>query len=252
MFVKAEDFDRLPYNITGLDKLSNGVFDDFVSYHEEEELRKTLGNLFYDAFASGVNALPSGLDLFQSGTVYNVGGYAVYVIDNVADYYLCIQDTDGTQLPTDAAFWTKQPSNRWVRLTWGDTYLYYGRPQKWYGMKRLVVPLIYSLWTKYTYDNQAQFGVTVLANENSTTVSPSQRIARAWNKYCRLCAGDFPNVVDPNYLVWPELENSIFGYLYINDTTWNDLTVGVPGFTSFRAYLAYSFNYPGKTNVFGI
>lgn len=251
MFVIAEDFDRLPFNITGLDKLSAGVFDDFVSYHEEENLRKLLGNLFYDAFVDGLNALPSGLGLWASQN-YTAGQQVVFVVENVADIYQCILNTTANQDPTNTTYWAKQPVNRWVRLKFGDSYLYYGRPQKWYGMKRLVTPLIYSLYSKYTYDNQTGSGVVVTNNENSVTVSPATRIARAWNNYCRLCAGDFPNIVDPNYLVWPELENSLFGYLYLNSETWDDLVVNVSGFGNFKAYLAYSFNYPGKTNVFGI
>lgn len=251
MFVVAEDFDRLSYNLSGLDKLSDGVFDDFVSYHEEENLRKLLGNLFLDAFVDGLAPL-GDLDLFIPGEANTIDEQVVYVVGNVADIYKCIQDTDGTQLPTNPLYWTKQAANRWVRLKFGDQYQYYGRPQKWYGMKRLVTPLIYSLWTKFTYDSQTGSGVVITANENANTISPAVRVARAWNNYARLCAGDFPNVVDPNYLVWPELENSIFGYLYLNSDTWDDLVVNVPGFNSFKAYLAYSFNYPGKTNVFGI
>ena len=245
MFVTGEDFKRQPFvlNLTNLDA---GEFQDFVDYHEEENLRKLLGNLFYDAFADADSGLP---DLFQAGN-YSIVDEVVYIVDNVADVYQCTTNTSG-QLPTDTAYWAKQPANRWVRLKFGDKYMYYGRPQKWYGMNRLCVRLIYSLWLKYSYDKVTTGGVVQTQNENSVTISPSVRIARAWNEYCRLCAGDFPNVVDPNYLMWPELENSIFGYLYLNSETWDDLTVGVPGFNSFKAYLAYSFNYPGKTNVFG-
>ena len=107
------------------------------------------------------------------------------------------------------------------------------------------------MWTKYTYDAQTSQGVVVGKTENADTVSPAQRIARAMNRYAELCAGDWPDVIDWHYLVCPELENSLFGYLYINSTTWNDLVVSIPG-GDFRAYLAYSFVYPGKTNVFGI
>lgn len=247
MFVVAEDFNRLPFNISGLNDLSPNVFDDFVSYHEEEQLRKLFGNLFYDSFVDGLVGLPGE---YASGT-YAIDQLVVYVDGNVADIYKSLANSN-TALPTDASKWEKQPLNRWVRLKFGDEYLYYNRPQKWYGMKRLVVPLIYSLWIKWTYDNQTANGLVVTANENSTTVSPANRIARAWNKYAELCAKDFPNVVNPDYLVWPELENSLFGYLYLNSDRFDDLVVNYSGFNTFRAYLAYSFQYPGKTNVFGI
>ncbi len=82
-------------------------------------------------------------------------------------------------------------------------------------------------------------------------MSPAIRIARAMNEYASLCAGDFPNVIDWSYMIWPELENSLFGYLYLNSETWDDLVVDETGVT-FKAYLAYNFVYPGYTNVFGL
>lgn len=248
MFVVAQDFNRLPFNLAGLDDLSPNVFDDFVTYHEEEQLRKLLGNLFYDALAEGFKSLPS---VYESGLTYSVNDKVVYVNGNVADIYKSLANTN-TFLPTDASKWEKQPFDRWARLVYGDEYLYYTRPQKWYGFNRLVVPLIYSLWVKFTYNNQTSSGVVTLSPENSVVVSPAQRIARAWNKYANLCAGDLPNIVDLNYPVWPELENSLFGYLYMTSGNFDDLVSNIAGFGSFRAYLAYSFNYPGKTNVFGI
>ena len=256
MFVIAGDFDRQPFNLIGLDNLDPGEFDDFVSYHEEENLRKLLGNLFYDAFVDGLNVASGsstigGLLLYNSSGKYQNGNQVIYLVENVADIYQCI-GTDVITPPTDATNWAKQPANRWVRLKWGDEYLYYGRPQKWYGFNRLVVPLIYYLWTKYGYDRPTAGGVVVTANENAKTVSPARRLIRAWNKYAWLCAADFPNVIDPNYLIWPELENSLFGYLYLDSETWDDLVVNVPGFNTFKAYLAYSFQYPGKANEFGI
>lgn len=245
MFVTASDFDRLPFNLTGVDQLTAGVFDDFVSYHEEEELRKLFGSKFYDAMVTGLTTLPATYDVSVS-----------YVVDDLvvsgSNIYKSLQNGNVGHVVTDPVWWLVQAGNRWLKLREGDTYLYYNRPQKWYGMKRLVVPLIYSLWTKYTYDNQTSAGIVVSANENAATVTPAVRIARAWNKYARLCAGDWPSVVDWKYLIWPELENSLFGYLYLNDSVWNDLFVPDDGFGSMRAYLAYSFAYPGKTNVFGI
>lgn len=246
MFVTEDDFLRQPFSLN-LDGLDAGEFQDFVDYHEEENLRKLLGNLFYDDLANGIKGKPA---LYKTDN-YSVGDRVIYVSGNVADIYQCtVANPD--KLPTDTGFWAKQPVDRWVRLQYGDMYLYYGRPQRWYGMARLCVRLIYSLWLKYSYDKVTQGGAVMQQNENSVTISPSVRIARAWNEYCRLCAGDFPNVIDPNYIMWPELENSLFGYLYMNDSTWDDLTINYPAFVSFRAYLAYSFNYPGKTNVFGI
>ena len=115
MFVVAEDFDRLPFNISGLNDLSTGVFDDFVSYHEEENLRKLFGNLFYDAFVKGLIGKPV---LFQEGLTYTSGDQVVYIVDNVADVYQSLV-IDNTALPTDVTKWSKQPEDRWIRLKIG-------------------------------------------------------------------------------------------------------------------------------------
>lgn len=248
MFVAKSDFNRQPYNLTGLDDVSAGTFDDFVSYNEEKFLRELLGNLFYDALATAFSSLPA---VYVSTQAYALDALVVYVNENVADIYKCIQAGTGKTPSSEPAYWQKQPVDRWARLVYGDTYLYYQRVQKWYGMKRLVVPLIYALKTKYDFDNQTSQGVVIPKNENSTTISPAVRIARAMNEYADLCAGDFPDRIDWTFPMWPDLENSLFGYLYLADGTWDDLFVNYPG-QSMKAYLAYSFTYPGKTNVFGI
>lgn len=279
MFVVASDFNRSPFQIVGLDELTQtvpgvpGTFDDFVAYHEEEKMRLLLGNLFYDAFVTGLKSLPgfgTTLGLFNNNNSYSVGSYCVYVsqnfanasINNQAILYQSLTNSNlGNQPDISPSSWQAQPYNRWVALMWGDNYYYYGRPQKWYGMNRLVVPMIHALWLKWNYYSLSKSGMVVPSNENSDVVSPSALIRFSWNKFARLCAGDFPSVFDADWLVFPELENSLYGYLYLNtvdkmnnasNTIYEDLIVGIPGFTSFRAYLAYSFNYPGKSNEFGI
>lgn len=251
MFVVASDFNRLPFNLTGLNKVG-ADFADFVTYYEEENLRELLGNTFYDALAAAFVSIPLVFDVAHA---YLVGDKVVYVSGNVADIYICIQNGTGQNPVTAPLYWTIQPndaSKRWARLVFGDVYLYYNRPQKWYGMNRLVVPLIYALWTKYTYDNQTTMGVATSKKENSVVVSPAPRIARAMNKYADLCAGDWPDILNPAAVIWPELENSLFGYLYLNSATWDNLVGPSMGFNDFKSYLAYSFVYPGYTNSYGI
>lgn len=246
MFAVATDFNRLPYNLTGLNKVG-ADFLDFVNYNEEQSFRELFGNTFYDALATAFPTLPT---VYSPATAYLIGNQVVYVSNNIADVYTCIlAGTDKTP-SSQPLYWTKQAVNRWARFVYGDTYLYYNRPQKWYGMKRLAVPLIYALWTKYTYDNQTTTGVAVSKKENADVVSPSVRIARAMNEYADLVATGCPNVFRNIDVFWPELENSLFGYLYLNSATWDDLVVGQTG--DFKAYLAYSFVYPGYTNSFGL
>lgn len=231
MFAAVQDFDRLPFNLSGLDDLSSGVFDSFVNYHEEERLRKLLGSLFYNLLVTGFQGLPA---VYQSGLTYPIDELVIYVSEDKADIYKALEST--TELPTDATKWEKQPLNRWARLVYGDTYLYDDRLKKWYGMNRMVVPLIYSLWTKYTYDNQTASGVIVAAKENSSVISPNQRIIRGWNKYSEL-AGSHCDV-----------ENTLYGFLYYSEY----FNADVASHNDMSSYLSYEFNSPGYMNNFGL
>jgi hypothetical protein len=231
MFVVAQDFDRLPYNLI-LDSLSDGVFDDFVNYHEEEQLRKLLGNLFYDSMVTGVKALPN---VYQAGT-FVINDLVVFVSNNKADIYKSLVNSN-TSLPTDATKWEKQPLNRWARLVYGDAYDYYNHPQKWYGLNRLVKPLIYSLFTRYNYDTQIGSGVVVSLKENSSVISPNQRIIRGWNEYSEL-AGNHCKV-----------ENTLFGFLYYSLYFDSDVSVK---YTNMTTYLSYEFCNEGKINSMGL
>jgi hypothetical protein len=232
MFVATQDFDQLPFNLSGLSDLSAGVFDSFVSYNEEEKLRDLLGSLFYDALVAGFNSLPA---LYQSGT-YHIGDKAVYVTANQADIYESTENGN-TSLPSDATKWEKQPFNRWARLVYGDTYLYDDRLKKWYGMNRMVVPLIYSLWTKYTFDNQTGSGIVVAAKENATVISPNRRIIRGWNKFAELAGSHC------------EVQNTLYGFLYYSEYFNDDVAASYHDMSS---YLSYEFCSPGYMNNFGL
>lgn len=233
MFVATQDFDQLPFNLSGIADLSPGTFDAFVTYHEEEKLRDLLGSLFYDALVSGFNSLPS---VYQSGLDYAIDDLVIYVLDNKADIYKSLENSN-TALPTDVTKWEKQPLNRWARLVYGDTYLYDDRLKKWYGMNRMVVPLIYSLWTKFTYDNQTGSGIVVASKENASVISPNKRIIRGWNKYAELAGSHC------------EVQNTLYGFLYYSEyfnadvaTSYNDMS----------SYLSYEFCSPGYINNFGL
>ena len=234
MFVVAQDYNRLPYNLQ-IETDQSTIFQDFVNYHEEERLRKLLGNLFYDSMVAGYHALPA-LWIAANGTGYSIGNQVVYVVDNKADIYTSIANTN-LLLPSNVAGWTKQPFNRWARLVYGDTYEYTGYPQKWYGMNRLVKPLIYSLWTAYNYDTQLGTGVVVSLKENSKVISPMQRIVRGWNEFAKW-AGDYD-----------ELENTFFGFLYYCEYFDSDVK---PKYQDFKNYISYEFCKPEDMNTMGI
>lgn len=230
MFVVAQDFNRLPYNLM-IESANESTFQDFVNYHEEERLRKLLGNLFYDSMVTGFNALPA---VYSEGT-YTIDQLVIYVSASKADIYKSLEN-DNTALPTDATKWEKQPLNRWARLVYGDTYEYFDHEQKWYGMNRLVKPLIYSLWTEYNYDAQLNSGVVVSTKENSSVISPNQRIIRGWN--------EFANWAGSNC----DVENTLFGFLYYCGYFDDD----VVGYSDMKNYLSFQFCDPGKMNLFDL
>jgi hypothetical protein len=261
MFVVAEDFDFGDFILVGLDKLDAGEFDFFVNQKEEENLRKLLGNLLYDAFVDGLNVLePNDVkagDLIQYVALgqYQPGDEVIYIVKNVADIYACILETDGTQLPTDTNHWTKQVANRWIRLKWGDSFTYNLMPEKWYGFKTMVIPMIYSLWISRTFRTQTSSGMIVQANENSTTVSPNDEIIRGWNKYSELSGGSDARLIvydDWFYSNWGVIKNTLFGYIYCKSTDFDDLIAGT-NFNYFKAYLGSGqYHNPGRMNLFDL
>lgn len=254
MFVTAADFDYGDFILTNLDGLDEGEFDRFVNYHEEKELRKLLGSLFYDAFVKGLSALPDGLDLFKAGIAKSVNGEVVYVVDNIADIYLCIQATDGTKLPTDEAYWTKQAADRWVRLKWGDSFSYNNNPHKWYGMNYLIVPLIYSKWITRSSRKTTSGGIVKTVNENSEMVSPNFEIIKGWNEYARIAGGEFvrgSSLESWFYASWAEIKDTLFAYLFCDSATF-DYLITETNYSSFKAYLECSFQFPGRVNDFDL
>lgn len=247
MFVTAEDFDLQPYNIPNLDKVEDN-FASFIDREEEKRLRKLFGNMFYDAFVAGLAALPPQWEQTITPDGYDLNDLVV----NGSNIYKSLT-ADNVALTSDVASWEVQAANRWLLLREGGAYLYYNRPQKWYGMKRLVTPLIYAMWVRYDVHRLTGMGVVAsMKSENANTVGVAQTIVQAYNEYSDFAVGDcyVSDFLFPVRRLWPELENSLFGYLYINSADFDDVVASA--FSDFKSYLIYSFIHPGKMNAFGL
>ncbi len=241
MFVTAEDFDISPYNLSGLDKVSNS-FPDFVDQQEEAELSKLLGVRFWEAFKAGVLALPAD---WISTTDYAVDTLVV----SGSKIYKSLQTPNLNQAVSDAAYWVVEPDNRWLLLKVGGlTYTYEGdgKLYKWAGMKALVKPMINSLWVRTSVaDRVSSIAVVKAKAENSDVVSANVRICRMWNEYDSIA---FDSRKRQFYAV--RYQNTLFGYLVANATDFDADVVDES--ESFLTYLYESFTPPGRQNIFDL
>lgn len=240
MFVVAADFDTPPFNLPSLDTVVN-TFPDFVEEQEASELSKVFGNLFYDAFIAGLALLPA--DWVQTVTP---NGYDINdLVVSGSDIYKSLA-ADNVALVSDAAKWEIQPVNRWLKLKIGAAYSYQNYPYKWVGMKDLVKPMIYSLWIRTQQKRFTGTGAVVDSNENSENVSAGDFIVDGWNTYCRVAQG------------WTRggwgamsVKDCLYGYLYVNASTFNDLVSGT-AYSDFLGYLLREFCPPHRQNVFDL
>ena len=228
MFVVAEDFDVIPFNLPGLDKVVN-TFDQFVEDQEDEQLRKVFGTTFWGAFKAGVEALP---DEWDAATAWAVNDLVVFG----NSIYKALQNSTNIKPGSDVLFWELQSVDRWLVLKNGANYTTDSdRTYTWAGMKAAIKPMIYSQWVRYAIDNQLSgVGNVKAKSENSVVISPNVRITEMWNKFSDGMIGRFELV-----------RNSIFGYLYYNSITFDDVT---PDFNSFFDYLNSEFVSPGRQN----
>jgi len=190
MFVIADDFDVLPFNLPNL-KDENGDtiegFDAFVVEQEELALRAILGDVFYEAFVLGL-AAPS-------------------------------------------------PDQRWLDLKNGKDYDDQdNKLRKWRGMKDLLRPLIYSLWTRYRAGQNSGIGVVVADAENSVVSSSNIEIVNGQNL--------FMNKAGSN-----EYQRStLYQFLFLSgDTYVPDVATE---FDNIKEYIEDNWEWPGFENEF--
>jgi hypothetical protein len=238
MFVTQDDFNLIPFNLIGLPE--DGTFQDYVDAQEEERLRKLLGNIFYDAFADAVNALPDEYDATAEYATDDEVRSGIVV-------WKSLVDANMSEL-VEGANWTATTTAdqlRWLKLINGATYVFNYRTYKWYGMKALVKPLIAALWMSDNSAGMSNTGKSVPNIENAVNMDAQPEICRAWNRYQELACGKCIY-----YPYWVSNDDSLYGYLYSVTDDFTD-SVGTY-YTSLIAYLSENFRNPRRMNQFGI
>jgi hypothetical protein len=144
MFITAEDFDTIPYNLPDLNGYAT-QFSNFVAREEREELRRVLGSVLYQEFIEG---------LFTDG--------------------------DPTQPIAEEAIEQKWKDLRDGAMY---TLEEDGEEYTWIGLNELLIPYIYAMWTRATWFAHAQLGIMRPQVENATAVSPTPLIVGGYNDY---------------------------------------------------------------------
>lgn len=124
---------------------------------------------------------------------------------------------------------------KWVNLRDGDTYEYGGYTFKWMGMNKMLIPYVYAMFIRESFDKLTASGVTLNGTTNAvpganfTIISPATRITTAQNAFSRMAGGCY------------NAANSLYGFLlakYETDyTEWSPLS---------------TWEDPGKENVFDL
>jgi len=135
---------------------------------------------------------------------------------------------------------TDYPEDRWVNLRDGAPYIYNLKTYNWVGMKKMLIPYIYSIWLRDTFDVNSGIGVVVAKGENSKVINPGNRIARNFNIFSHY-AGNCRN-----------LKDTLYGFLSQEglagtfDDTFDET------FQTFTDYLNFVFKDPGRMNTFNL
>jgi hypothetical protein len=229
------DFNRPPYVVPNTDQEdTGGDLTAYLNENEREQLIKLMGVTLYGSFVEGLEALPSVWDAEEAYVVSDQVTKGNYV-------YTCLADNTGENPETQPAFWeVEELPNRWLALLNGDRYTYNGKVYYWDGMKKMLVPYLFSKWA----DDNAQVltgsGTVEGKNENSKQVGPSRLISKAYSDFGSR-AGAFK-----------DKKNSLYGYLFSFTSTSTFDDSFDESFTNFASYLNYFFVDPGSRNIFGL
>lgn len=231
MFVVATDFDVIPYSIPNL--TGNNSFPDYIAEHESDILKSLLGKSLYDSFIAGLAGFPE-----WSATVPTVVNDQ-YAYGN--DVWKALTVQTGTAPVAGVNWELVEEDNRWLLLKNGDDYIYNEKTYEWVGMRKMLIPFIFSMWLRDTFDNNSGIGVVIAKGENSKVINPSKRIARGYNVFS-MYAGNCR-----------EKKDTLYGYLSQEG--------GVTGtfddsfdesFQTFGNYLNHNFKDPGRMNFMNI
>jgi hypothetical protein len=241
MFVTAQQFDVAPYNIPNLQEDLLTAFNSYVEQEEEKMLRTLLGDMFYEAFIEALNNLPDAW-VNNNNPGYGIGAQVTYGVDVWESLTL----NNLNNVPEVGANWQLiEAGNRWLKLAVGTKYTVSAKTRTWVGMAEMLKPFIYAQWTETNTDNNTGIGMVVAEAENSSVISPTVRICRAWNEFADM-------TVDQDFIRYNFLrvtKGNLYDYLYYSA----DVYVNVINteYDTTQEYLYHNFIYPGKRNTFG-
>jgi hypothetical protein len=175
----------------------NVGFQKFVDENIEEILKELFGSSFYTSFLQGI--------------------------------YSNIEAE--TPIPEEDI------EQKWKDLRDGKQYFINDFAYTWVGIKKLLKPYIYAMWTRANIDNDTGQGITAPDFENSQSISPAARICRAYNKFSAIAGNSCST------------ENTLFGFL-VNSEDYEDDFDG--NFANFAAYINFFFKDQDTMNLWNI
>lgn len=136
-----------------------------------------------------------------------------------------LQDILGIKLYDDfkAGIEEETPDDKWTDLRDGADYTIYSTLYRYKGLRDLLVPYVYAMWLRETYDKHTREGITVNLKATiqgvpaTEAISPATRISRAFNAYSAK-VGDEGNMV-----------NTLYGFMYQNRVDYEDWVFTPPG-----------------------
>jgi hypothetical protein len=214
MFCTIDSF-KAPYQIPNLDQVVN-TFTDWLETAEENVLRELMGNILYNEFIAGLEALP---DEYSATASYDTGDQ----VTSGVNVWESLVDTNTGQALIEGSNWTLVEVNKWLELKLG-TYYGIDNIYKWAGMEKMLTPYLYSKWLEENFDTFTGIGITIPSAENAIVISPLSRICKAFNDYARIAGS------------WMAKENTMYGFVKYNDF----------------AYQNFTYTYQGYRNEYGL
>lgn len=128
---------------------------------------------------------------------------------------------------------------RWVDLRDGVLFTFESQMKKykWEGMKRMLVPLIYSEWVRVKFDSNSGIGFVLSLPENSELINPMSHITSSFNAYSRFAGS------------WLGNPSSLLQFLYNSGDVYAD---SIGAYNNIQSYMRDYFEVPGTINDFDL
>lgn len=131
---------------------------------------------------------------------------------------------------------------RWTELRDGKDYDDQdGKLRKWKGMKDLLKPLIYSLWTRYRASFNSGVGVVVADNENSVVATSNIDIVNGQNQFMNKAGSNEYH------------RSTLYQFLFLSGSTYEaDVATELSSGETIKDYLYDNWEWPGFENEFDL